>query len=287
MAISGFNSYPDNSTDTNFRAWGGGLSGALTAVGLAKTADTGQINWSTVTHPSTVGVWSGYEIRQFSDSIGNNIVFKVEFGSGSGTATYPNTRWTFGNGSDGAGNITGNTKMITLSMSSGTSTTQYPCWASSNGAYLTLCLWNGYNGPPLVLSVGRTKDNSGNDTTDGINIVYITYAAASSTFLPANGGGSPVTNSWLHTAAPMGTGTGSYGTSLGVFPVYVSRGRADNPDMGAIVVFNNDFNGQYGSGAIFVEPFYGTNHTYQYCWMGNQWQPNGNTQYASLALRYE
>ena len=42
----------NHANDADFRAWGSDLSVSLGQVGLVKTADTGQIEWVTVTRPT-------------------------------------------------------------------------------------------------------------------------------------------------------------------------------------------------------------------------------------------
>jgi len=94
-------------TTAAFRTWGKQFSDALTAVGLAKTSDTGQIDWTTVTGP-TINTYAGYEIRRLSDSIDSTypIFLKIEYGAGASTS-YCAMRISVGHASDGAGNLTG------------------------------------------------------------------------------------------------------------------------------------------------------------------------------------
>ena len=49
MANATFTAVSSSANTTNFRLWGGGLSGAITTAGFIKTADTGQVDWATVT----------------------------------------------------------------------------------------------------------------------------------------------------------------------------------------------------------------------------------------------
>ncbi|MCB1713466.1 MAG: hypothetical protein KDH96_13660, partial [Candidatus Riesia sp.] len=79
MAISSFMAKPSSSTDALFRDWGSKLSAAIQAVGLVKTGDTGQINWSTVTVGTGI---RGYEIFRFNDSLQATtpVFIKIEYG---------------------------------------------------------------------------------------------------------------------------------------------------------------------------------------------------------------
>jgi hypothetical protein len=85
-------------SDADFRGWGANLSAKLAAVGLVQTADTGQINWSTVTRPA-VNVYAGYEIWRYPDS---SIFMKWDFGTGS-NASIPLIRVQVGTSSTGSG----------------------------------------------------------------------------------------------------------------------------------------------------------------------------------------
>lgn len=91
-----------HANDANFRAWGLDLSAAFAEVGLVQTADTGQIDWATVTRPA-VNTSAGYEIWRYTDS---SIFIKIFYGTGNGAAT-PRLQISVGTGSDGAGTLTG------------------------------------------------------------------------------------------------------------------------------------------------------------------------------------
>ena len=48
------------SNDADFRTWGQGICAQLTAIGLVKTSDTGQINWATAIKPNPGGASTTY-----------------------------------------------------------------------------------------------------------------------------------------------------------------------------------------------------------------------------------
>lgn len=89
----------------NFRAWAKKISEGLAAVGMVKTADTGQINFETVEAPA-VNEYAGYEIWRFNDSEQSErpIYFKIQYGRGA-TEPAPAIKVTVGKGSDGSGNL--------------------------------------------------------------------------------------------------------------------------------------------------------------------------------------
>lgn len=90
-------------TDAEWQSWVNMVSAALTAAGLPKTADTGQI-----TIPATITrAQNGYEIRKLNDAHDgtNPIRFKIKYET---VATVrPGLTFDLGTGSDGAGNLTG------------------------------------------------------------------------------------------------------------------------------------------------------------------------------------
>ena len=115
---------PNLTNDAEFRALGKMMSDGFAAVGLVKTADTGQINWTTVAKPAS-NVSAGYEIWRFVDTAQATqpLFFKFEWGIGSG-ATSPNWWITVGTGSDGAGGITG-IRLTRSTIGRGTSSTLF------------------------------------------------------------------------------------------------------------------------------------------------------------------
>jgi hypothetical protein len=107
MATHSFSSLISHDTDVDFRAWGLELSDALDLIGFTKSADTGQIDWSTVVKASTDQA-AGYEIRFLDDTLHATtpIYVKLEFGTGPFT-NRPSIWVTVGTGTNGAGTITG------------------------------------------------------------------------------------------------------------------------------------------------------------------------------------
>lgn len=86
--------------NARFRTQGQFISDTLETMGWTKTADTGQINWASVTAPAAADTIQGYEIRS-----NGTLYFKIQYGSGY--AAYAKSLWfQFGFGSDGAGAIT-------------------------------------------------------------------------------------------------------------------------------------------------------------------------------------
>lgn len=282
MAISQFfgTSYVGNVA--TFNTMFGSLSGAMTQVGFLKTADTGQIDFTTNT-AYNVGSGNGYEIRKFKDDAGNPTFFKIIFGN---SGNVPVFSMGVGHSTDGAGNLTGTTWNSPW-MSGNQNSATYQCFVCSDGNHLTIGLFLTSNAIyPQMISLGRTKDDSGNDTSDGTNVVWSSFGSKGQAFVPKAGGGIAFQiDGTYHCSAPP-FGTGSYGTRLGLFPVFVSRGAPDNPDMGSIVVFNADMGNGAAIGSTITTNFYQTPHTFIY-WGSNNGYVNSNPNIIGLALRYE
>lgn len=98
-----------HSNTTDFRIWGLEFSNMLTAAGFPKSADTGQINWASVTKSGSAGAYSGYEIRYLNDSLHGTypIYVKIEYGNGASSAVYPSIRVSVASSTNGAGTLTG------------------------------------------------------------------------------------------------------------------------------------------------------------------------------------
>jgi hypothetical protein len=143
---------------------------ALIAIGLTQTADTGQIDWTTVGVP-TISTVSGYEIWRFNDTAQTNapIFIKIEWGAGT-TLARPILYFTVGTGSNGSGTITSIWGTRTQINSSGNAvagdSVHYACYEETTGTF-----WIAIN--PLVSSptyffmVARHGDDNGLATEDG------------------------------------------------------------------------------------------------------------------------
>lgn len=173
MTTSTFASVFTNNSDTNFRAWGSGLSNALAAVGLVKTADTGQINWSTVTAPGAINTQQGYEVWRFNDGLQSTapIFVRIGYGAYSPVAT-PGLWITLGKGSDGAGTITG---VLQAAIQSSTGSSSASTWtsyvASGDGSALVFSLAPGGTSNNSLWILERSRTSAGVATGDGVTFI--------------------------------------------------------------------------------------------------------------------
>jgi len=287
MSKATFSVAPSNASDASFRVWGKALSDALTAVGCAKTADTGQIDWATVAR-AALSTYAGYEIRTLPASTLQTacpVYIKIEYGAGS-TQTYCAIRVTVGQATDGAGNFVGQTTNAFALINSATSTTASDCYVSCNDDYVAWAMWTGSaTGIIQPLYVARPRNSAGVALGTGINIVGIWSSAGGQQFLPVEGSAFPfATMTSLCCAAPK-VGTGTWGTNLGVFPIFSYQGYAAYPDGVGIGYFVADI--ATGGTVVSLEIF-GANHDFVTAGVGNTTAIlAGNNNVSSLLIRYE
>jgi hypothetical protein len=289
MATSTFSAAPINDTDAHFRAWGKGISDALAACGLTKSSDTGQIDWATVSKPGAGSTMQGYEIWKFTDSLQTTapIYVKIQYGSQS-TTNNPGLVIDIGHASDGAGNLTGITATQRTFGCSGSSSTAYSSFVSSDGGRINIAFCPGM-GASFCFYIERTKDDNGAATGDGIDFVILGANGGtgygSQQYLPAVGAPNPSTPNTSFFCASPAAGTGAYGTSIGLFPIFPFIGYAANPSLGALAYFSADIG---AGGTLITVTMYGATHTFVTAGLSNTSPSlNGNSTAHSLAIRYE
>jgi hypothetical protein len=213
-----------NASDTTFRAWGQQLSNAIATAGLVRTADSGQVNWATVTAPVGANTMAGYEIYRFNDALQSTapIFIKMEYGCGTAVG-HPQVWITVGTGTNGAGTITGLASARFAKTTTGTTASTvntYVC--NPGGSTFVLVLGAGSNiNCHNAIVVDRTRDANGAATDDGL---YMLYAMAAST--TSNEIHNRKTVQKKTAAFPVGClmstawGLSAYGTNVQVFPHY-------------------------------------------------------------------
>lgn len=159
------------SSDATFRTAGLEINAALAALGCIQTADTGQINWTTVTWPA-VNVDAGYEIWRFNDALQGTapVFFKIMYGrpNNGSSPVYIRMVVTVGSGSNGSGTITGTTNNPSaigkIAVANAGNWPSYGCMVNGN---LNLSLKVG-SAAEAWLSICRTQDATGADTGAGV-----------------------------------------------------------------------------------------------------------------------
>lgn len=163
-----------NSSDANFRTWGSYISARMAAVGLVKTSDTGQIDFTTVLAPVAISTFMGYEIWRLADSLQASapVYLKIEYGSSTGSANNPAMRFQFGSGSNGSGTLTGN--LSTTYLCSATAVVG-ACVVVGSGDTNRFCINYGFTaagGYGLFFGFERSKNAAGVDTTEAMLGVF-------------------------------------------------------------------------------------------------------------------
>jgi hypothetical protein len=164
----------DHSSTAGFRVWGSALSAQLDAIGLTKTADTGQIDWLTTTIPGT-STAAGYEIRYLNDSLHgtNPIILKIEYGTGS--AGRPSMWVTAGSSSNGTGTIGGTSFLPRTQIGSSVAPTvsTYPLFACKVDGCAWFSAFRRYSvDASLFFAVVRTVNSTGSPTADGVMFFF-------------------------------------------------------------------------------------------------------------------
>lgn len=168
-----------HSSDAEFRAWGLALSNSLTAAGFPKSADTGQINWATVTKPGGSNTAAGYEIRYLSDSLHATkpCYVKLEFGNGVNTSI-PSIWASAGSGTNGSGTLSGTMfTRILITPGAVTNAGNFPTYACTLSGYVAFAFARAALGSSVggaFFSVARTCDAAGAPTNTGFYFLYST-----------------------------------------------------------------------------------------------------------------
>jgi hypothetical protein len=124
---------PSVADTTSFRNWIIDFVAMLEGSGWAQSADTGQLDETTVTYPATVSTVAGYQIWYLNDSLHSTYPLYVKFIFGRGsTSTRVSLTFQFAYATDGAGNLTGWTDTV-RSMMTGSASSNQPSVATGVG----------------------------------------------------------------------------------------------------------------------------------------------------------
>lgn len=254
---------PSDLTLTSFKQVGQYLHDFFTGLGYVQTADTGQVNWSTIVAvpASTTSV---YEIWRFDDALQatNPVFFRVDYINLNGSYNQMGLAFTFGQGTNGSGTMFGALPQFIVSQhttSNQTSGVLFDCWFNGGSSWFALMMWRESGTPqPFILAVERSHDLSGNDTGDYLTVVCSSYPTVAQQTLLKYGAATmtPADNYW-NVLMPH-TASGTFGNYVGVSPVYPFIGKADNPMFSLIVASAADI----GEGMQGKVNLYGSDHMY-------------------------
>jgi hypothetical protein len=285
MAASNTSLTPSNSTDALFRLWGAAIKAALTAAGWTQTADTGQINWATVTAPVATNTAAGYEIWKMADGL-TLWYLKIEYGSG-GTVTYPAIWITVGTGSNGGGTLTGQlSARFQLAAAAQSATTPGSCAFAGGTSWFGMSLWYDQSANQTVtLMIGRIRDTAGDEADTGVVVFGSSSAAHYHQVVPLTGSilalnTTTISPFWPMMTPPSGLTTSLVGTTVGVYTLHPFAQVHFPSILGGIAYFSGA--PDISAYATFVVERYGVNHTYLAL---GTFTPCGTGM--ALAMRYE
>ena len=250
-----------NSSDANFRLWGSYIGARLEAVGIIKTADTGQIDWVTVLTPAGINTYSGYEIRQFTDALQATapVFIKIQYGEGN-SADGPGVRVQFGSGSNGSGTLTGN---LSSEYDAEMTPSAAACTVFGSGDTNRFVICAGY-----IAAVGvgfafeRSRNSAGAVTSEAVIWTAHSTAAISS--------GAAQTAVWSTTLGVLGAtetdigalfpagATAASGVQTMVMPVFHSKGVFMNPGLNCVGYYTENI----AINSTISAYMYGAAHTY-------------------------
>jgi hypothetical protein len=149
----------------------------VTTGGWVVTADAGQTLPSALVAPTAINQPRGYRIYKMNDALQATfpIVMRVDYASSSNAPNAFGVYLTFGTGSNGSGTITG-VALANLQVAQPQTTASFPMNNYASAAPNRFCFGCGVNNSSFtyffVLTLERSKDASGNDSGDGLILVY-------------------------------------------------------------------------------------------------------------------
>lgn len=242
------NAATNMANDAGFRAWGQVWSTNLAALGWVKTADTGQIDWGTVTKPTVANTVAGFEIWRMNDTLQASapIFLKIEYGTGTSATT--SSLWiTVGFATDGAGNIIGTNQSTRTQLASSLNSATAYDWKFSGDTNRLGVVETLYASAFRYLFIERTHASDGSDTTGGIMLALGGYTASSKAqLIPATGNLPPMT--WYtNTIGNVAGGTSSaacvsnqWGSNVYLAPVRLFGMGETTPFLGLMSYFSTD-----------------------------------------------
>lgn len=246
------------SDDATFRAWGSAYAAKWASMGLVQTADTGQINWATVTKPAAINTAAGYEIWAFNDALQATypIFVKIEYGTG-GAATVGSLWFSVGSGTNGAGTLTGissTRSQVTCTATAG-ALNHYWCGDTNR---LGVAVMGAAAATSSGAWIERTLDASGVVTSEGVTLIFRTGSAWIAQAWNYTTGPYTTQESSLGAMGPSQSPWGVYGTQLSVYPIYHTKGVFMNPGMNCLVFDASSV----GQNSTISFTMYGATHTF-------------------------
>jgi hypothetical protein len=219
-------------SDADFRSWGSGIAAQIAAMGLVQTADTGQINWTTVARPA-INTSAGYEMWRFNDALQATrpVFIRLDYGV-TNPVDRPRILVRVGTATDGAGTLTGQigTSATIATAASKTAGSVLPSLCSGSTSRLNLFtyveLTGGGNNYGFMVFIERTKTSLGVDTGDGI-VTWLTSSSVTAFQMIPFAGTVPAAASF-NPAVSLGSANGaisSVGPNVALSPTIAALGK--------------------------------------------------------------
>jgi len=249
---------PGHTTDALFRLWGGAYNTKLAYFGWVNTADTGQINWTTVLAPTVINTVQGYEIWRMADALQATVpVFmKIEYGAGS-IASSPAIWITIGSGSNGTGGLTGVTT-VRQRFGFGTTVTALNWYWSGDTNRFMVAVFGASRALSFMVSIERTVDSGGVLTGEGVLLIGQDTSTWNQVAWNAITGAYTVWETSLGALPPSTAPFGVFGTQIAIYPIYHNKGVFLNPGYGVFCYCDATI----ASLSIISFNVYGSSHTY-------------------------
>jgi hypothetical protein len=256
------NTFPfDMSVSTNFQVLMGQIDTEILAFGWVHSTDTGQVAIGSAAYPGT-GADAGYVIYKTNDG-GTTIYMKIIYGVGSGSATQPSLKVSFGTGSNGSGTLTGQTVSAQTVAYNAANSGTHRIYMSGDAGRLMIYLADSNQGSNLnaAISMHRSVDGTGAVTNTGY-VVF--YCIASSTFkqqyIPLTGTVPAIEGNWVAAFPPDASNV--VGTTIMTgHPITWDASGGHNPTPAVAVGGITDFaTGSPGNTATI--PLYSVNRTF-------------------------
>lgn len=289
-------------TNAGYRAWGSAISAAIATAGWTQTADTGQVNWTTMTAPST-GATTTYEIWKMADSLQATDPCFLRLSYSQTSSNGPRIFCNVGTATDGAGTITsaantgvsvtGNNDMFNNVTTPPPAAVAHNSYVNGDTGSLVLFLHpvaNGISTSGGLLVIERRRNVDGTAATGGFQVLTVPPVTAQMVC-------QTVYTNNLYTQPSSSTGAGG--------PCYVGRQAANNTGQavrsGAVPLFPcftgsypefgapskwllGAYNGDIPLGTSFTTTHYGSTQTFL---ATGQWGVNATTtQFSATGVGY-
>lgn len=241
---------PDNSTDAHFQAWAQFIEDTLVSTGgwqlSVESTDTAP---GLLAHPTVANSKKGFRVYRLNDG-GPSTVMRVDFGS-SAAANTPGIWLTIGATTNGSGVVNspwwngGASTTPNVSSTANTTTGAWNSYGSANTNRGSICMFVSSNvNHHLCFSIGRSKDAAGNDTTDGLLLIYrdpsTSTGIAHSRYLIIAGGVQPTAEAGLSYILTRQNPSETFGGDIGVGVISHFKGVAQQPGTNMLITNSSD-----------------------------------------------